>query len=285
MKINKGLGRGFEALLSSDFDKNILLDKNETIKNIDIDLLEANPNQPRKHFDQDSLNELSNSIKIYGVIQPIIVTPKSNNKYYIIAGERRYRASKLANLKTVPAIIREQKALEQLEIALIENVQRVDLNPIEQALSIDTLNQQFNLPLPEIAKKLGKAHTTIVNVVRLLKLPDNAKKALIENKISEGHARQILAVSDPKKQDYLLKSIIKDKWTVRKSEQFVIGLKSGIKEVKEAKKQTFIENESTKQLSKRLSAPVYIKRMAHGGKLEIKFKDDQDLERIINFFK
>ena len=277
----KGLGRGFEALLPTDFNKSILY-KEERIENVELNKLTPNPYQPRKHFEESSLKELSDSIKRHGIIQPLVVSPKKG-KYYIVAGERRWRAAKLANLKTVPAIIKERKDLEQLEVALIENVQRVDLNAIEQALSIEKLNQEFNIPISEIAKRLGKANSTIANIIRLLNLPNNAKKALIEARISEGHARQILAIDNKGQQDYLLKSIIDHGWTVRKAEQFVVGLRKS-KELKKAREHTKVENVHTKFLTKKLATPVTIKRTAHGGKLEISFKDDQELQRIIDLF-
>ncbi|MCL5112908.1 MAG: ParB/RepB/Spo0J family partition protein [Patescibacteria group bacterium] len=284
MKAKIGLGRGFESLIPSDFNKDLLLSQNDVIRNLDIKSLKPNPNQPRKKFDQNSLDELASSIQKYGVIQPILVTPKDKNSYYIVAGERRWRASIIAGLKIIPAIIKHRKELEQLEVAIIENVQRVNLSPMEQSISIAKLKQQFNLTFEEIAQKLGKANTTIINTYRLINLPEMAKKALIDNKITEGHARQILAIKDPGKQHYLLNSIIKNGWTVRKAEQFVIGLKSSPGEVSKAKAHTNIENKKTKLLSKKLSTRVSIRRMAHGGKLEINFFNEDDLDRILKLF-
>ncbi len=285
MKPKIGLGRGFESLLPNNFNKDILLTKNDIIRNIAIDELLPNPNQPRKKFDQVSIDELASSIKRYGVIQPILVTPKDQNQYYIVAGERRWRASKIAGLKIIPAIIKQRKELEQIEVAIIENVQRVDLSPMEQSISIAKLKQQFNFSFEEIAQKLGKALSTIINTYRLINLPEKAKKALIDNKITEGHARQILAIKDPKKQLYLLNSIIKNKWTVRKAEQFVIGLKSNTGKLSKAKAHTDIENQKTRILSNKLSTKVSIRRMAHGGKLEISYSDEEDLDRIISLFR
>lgn len=178
----RGLGKGFEALLPTDFDKSILLSNEDRIENIPIDKLEPNPNQPRKHFDDTALTELSVSIKRYGVIQPLLVTP-DKDKYVVIAGERRWRASKKAGLKTVPAVVHKRKELERIEIALIENVQRVDLTPLEQAITIEKLHVQFNFTYDDIAKRLGKASSTVTNIVRLLKLPQEAKDALSETKL------------------------------------------------------------------------------------------------------
>jgi ParB family chromosome partitioning protein len=282
--IKKGLGRGFEALLPQNFDKSILLSPEDRIEKINIDKLCPNPSQPRKNFDERSLTELSESIKRYGIIQPLLVTPEKDG-YIIIAGERRWRAAKKARLSTVPVVIHKRKELEQIEIALIENVQRVDLTPLEQALSVEKLHEQFNFTYEEIAKRLGKATSTVTNTVRLLKLPKEAKDALSRNLISEGHARQILAISDqPKQQEYLLKAIIKNGWNVRQAEQFVTSLKTGIVETKKASARTSAQTKETKLLSRRLGTNVSLRRMAHGGKLEIAYKDDNDLARIINLF-
>ncbi|HEX5744104.1 MAG TPA: ParB/RepB/Spo0J family partition protein, partial [Candidatus Saccharimonadales bacterium] len=168
----RGLGRGFESLLPADFDDSILLTSDDRIERIPVNKLGPNPYQPRKHFDDTALQELSASIKRHGVLQPLVVTPaKQKGSYTLIAGERRWRASKLAGLKEVPAIVRSHKELEQLEVALIENVQRIDLSPLEEAVSIERLHEQFNLGYDEIAKRLGKASSTVQNTVRLLRLP------------------------------------------------------------------------------------------------------------------
>ena len=225
-KNKPGLGKGFGSLLPDDFDKSILLDKQDRIQKISVDSIKPDPNQPRKHFDQQSLNELSLSIKNYGLLQPLVVTPSGDN-FLIIAGERRFRAAKLAGLKSLPALVRSSEELERLEIGLVENVQRVDLSPLEQAISIAKLNEQFNITYPEIAKRLGKAHTTIVNIVRLLKLPKSAAEALNKNQISEGHARTILSLADnPDAQEKLLKLITSEGLSVRKAEQFVSEYKN-----------------------------------------------------------
>ncbi|GAC1499795.1 MAG: ParB/RepB/Spo0J family partition protein [Candidatus Saccharimonadales bacterium] len=278
----RGLGRGFEALLPSDFDKSILLSADDRIQKIPIDQLRANPHQPRQHFDKTALDELASSIKQYGVIQPLVVSPVKDGKYTLIAGERRWRASIIAKIKNVPAIIRSSEELEQLEVALVENVQRVDLSPLDQAISIEKLHQQFSMSYADIAKRLGKAVTTVINIARLLQLPENARLALTERKITEGHARSILALKgDLDKQTYLLNTIIKQGWSVRQAEQFVVSVKAGVHEVKKAHARTELENPTTKTLSKKYKTPVYIRRTARGGKLEITFKSDAELDRIV----
>ena len=281
--LGKGLGRGFDALISEDFDKSILLTADDRIEKLPVGKLHAGKHQPRRHFDDNALQGLAASIKRHGIVQPLVVTPEKDGTYSLIAGERRWRAAKLAGLDSVPAIVRERRELEQLEIALVENVQRVDLNPLEQAVSIERLHEQFNLGYDEIAKRLGKATSTISNSVRLLQLPEAARSALTNGTISEGHARALLSIkNDEKRQLYLLDTIIKNGWSVRQAERFASSVKAGERETKKAAERAQTETPQTKQLSKRLAAPVAVRRTARGGKLEITFTSDDDLARIIN---
>lgn len=283
---NIGLGKGFDTLLPQNFDSSILLTDEDRIQKVAITSVEPNPNQPRTHFDNEALEQLASSIKQFGILQPLVVTPQKGGVYGIIAGERRWRASKLAGLDTVPVIVRSTKELEQLEIALIENVQRVDLSPLEQAVSIERLHQQFSMNYDRIAKRLGKAPSTINNIVRLLQLPVSAREALQEKKITEGHARAILSLKDaPERQEELLWSIINQGWNVRQAERFVTSHKAGIQDKKAVKSRVDTETKETKALSKRLAAPVHIRRTAKGGKLELKFTSDEDLERLISLLE
>lgn len=269
--------------MPADFDNSILLTADDRIEKIPIGKLQPNPYQPRKHFDEAALKELSASIKRHGVVQPLVVTPAKAGSYTLVAGERRWRASKLAGLTEVPAIVREREELEQLEVALIENVQRIDLSPLEQAVSIERLHEQFNLSYEDIAGRLGKAVSTVHNSVRLLRLPQEAKQALADGRISEGHARAILALKDDAgRQNYLLKTIIEQGWSVRQAERFVTSVKAGTRDVKKTHEHVATETPATKELSKKLGAPVSIRRTARGGKLEIGFKDDDDLTRLID---
>jgi ParB family transcriptional regulator, chromosome partitioning protein len=278
-----GLGKGFDALIPQDFDKSLVFDDTERIQKIALEDLQANPSQPRQHFDKQALEQLAASIEQYGVIQPLVVMPLPDNKFAIVAGERRWRASQLAGLKKVPAVVRTTKELEQLEIAIVENVQRVDLTPLEQAVSIERLHQQFNMTYEIIAKRLGKATTTVNNIVRLLQLPEDARTALHEQKISEGHARAVLALKEwPNKQAELLRLIIKNEWTVRQAERYVVSIKEGYKDKQATRQRMQTETPATKKLSKRLGAPVHIRRMAKGGKLEIAFKSDEELEKVLS---
>ena len=282
---NKGLGKGFDALIPTDFDASILEVASEKVQKVKRQLVEPNPDQPRKHFDKTALNELADSIKQYGIVQPLVVT-KKNDKFILIAGERRWRAAKIAGLKEVPVLVRSHEELEQLEIAIVENVQRVDLSPLEQAASIERLHDQFSMTYESIAKRLGKAPTTVNNIVRLLNLPDDAKKELFEGKISEGHARAILALKgDSQKQQELLTSIISSGWSVRQAEQFVVTAKQGTSGAKETKAKMATSTKETNQLGAYLNTTVSIRRTAKGGRLELHFSSDKDLARIISLLR
>jgi ParB family chromosome partitioning protein len=277
-----GLGKGFDALIPQNFDESILLDESERVHKIAVTAIEPNKGQPRQQFDDEALNELAASIKAHGILQPLVLTSVSKDKYRIVAGERRWRAAQIAKLGTVPAIVRTLKEIEELEIALIENVQRVDLSGLEQAVSIERLHEQFSMQYEQISARLGKAPSTVANTVRLLQLPATAKVALTEGKISEGHARAILALKDsPDLQDKLLKAITASGWSVRQAERFVASVKAGIKDEKAAKARVSTETPETKLLSRQLKTPVHVRRTAKGGKLEISFGSDAELERII----
>lgn len=277
-----GLGRGFDSLIPKSVDTAVLFDDPDRVQKIALADIVANADQPRQHFDDDALAGLAESIRQHGILQPLVLTPNGSGKYGIVAGERRWRAAKLAKLAKVPALVRTTKELERLELAIVENVQRVDLSPLEQAVSIERLHQQFSMTYEAIAKRLGKASSTVNNIVRLLQLPEDAREALHAGKISEGHARAILALKDsPEHQAQLLIYIVKQGWSVRQAEQFVISVKEGFKEKTATKERMSTETPATKQLSKRLGAPVYIHRTAKGGKLEIGFKSDEELERIL----
>lgn len=282
MSARQTLGRGFDALIPKTLDESILAEDQNRVQKILIQDIMPNPDQPRRGVDNSELAELTSSIKRHGVLMPIIVVhDKANNGYQIVAGERRWRAAKAAKLTHMPAIVRSLQELEQLEISLIENIQRVDLSPLEQALSILKLQQQFNLKLDEIATKLGKAPSTLSNLTRLLELPEAAAEALKAGKISEGHARAILALKGkPALQQELLSSILNNGWTVRQAEQFVVAAKRGVSGER-AKKHTVAKNEITDQLSQNLQAPVTIYHTAHGGQLRIGFKNDADLQRLV----
>lgn len=282
----RGLGRGFEALiptqvLEEEFDPTSQEDEQVSqLRSIKTSNILPNKEQPRRQFDEEALQELANSVKEHGILQPIVVIPKGE-QFEIVAGERRWRAAKMAGLQKVPAIVRTLTNQHKLEISLIENLQRQDLNALETATAYLKLQQQFNLNLDSISQRIGgKAVSTISNTMRLLGLPKEAKQALVESNITEGHARQILAIHEPDVQLELLELIIKNDWSVRKAEQFVVGYKEGAKDKKVATAKTQTETPETKALSKRLKASVSIKNMAKGGRLVIEFKSNDDLKRI-----
>jgi ParB family chromosome partitioning protein len=278
----RGLGRGFETLIASDFNKDLVLNEDERIQKLNLTAIVANEDQPRRHFDEAQLQELAESIKSHGVLLPLVLTKLADGTYQIVAGERRWRAAKLAGLKQVPGVVRTLKALEQIEVALIENVQRVDLSPLEQAVALRRLHDQFSTSYNEIAKRVGKASSTVNNIVRLLQLPQDAQTALREQKITEGHARAILALKDnPDQQAKLLTSIMKYNWSVRQAERYVTSQKEGVTDVAAVYARVATETRETKVLAKRLKTQVHVKRMAKGGRLEIRFMSDSELERII----
>ena len=278
-----GLGRGLDALFPQDFAKDDVLSGSKSIvEEIEIIAITAKENQPRTVFDEEKIEQLSYSIKEHGVLQPIVLVEAGLGEYVIIAGERRYRAAKKAGLKKIPAVVRTASDLQQLELALVENIQREDLSSLEQAVSIKRLHEEFGQPYSDIAKRLGKAETTLVNLVRLLSLSDVYRQALMSGKITDGHARALLALSkDPAAQASLFSSIISNHWSVRKAELFVTSHKDSKGSIAKTATKLLSETKETKQLSQRLKRPVEIRRTAKGGKITIAFKDDQDLERLL----
>ncbi len=285
----KGLGRGFESLIPTDvldetFDPTAARDEQVSeLRHILISEISPDADQPRRHFEEEALGELAVSIKQHGIIQPLVVTAITGG-YQIVAGERRWRAAKLAGLKKVPAIVRTLGAQHKLEMALIENLQRRDLNPLETATAYLKLHTQFNMTYEAIGERVGgKAISTISNAMRLLQLPDHAKEALIRGDITEGHARQLLAFDEPGMQRELLKLIIANGWSVRKAEQYVVGYKkkaAGGEGKERAIKHTMSETPLTRELSGKLRLPVQHKTTAKGGQIIISYSDDAELDRI-----
>lgn len=281
MSAKQSLGRGIDSLIPTDFDAAILEEDKNRVQPLLIEDIRPNPSQPRRQFGATELKELTLSIKRHGVLQPIIVV-RSGNGYQIVAGERRWRAARAAGLKNIPSIIRSLEELEQIELALVENIQREDLSPLEQAMSVYKLQHQFNLELEKIAEKLGKAPSTVSNIARLLQLPDAARQALEQGKISEGHARAILALkSDSAKQEELLRYILDNSWTVRQAEQFVVATKRGAAS-EQAKTKTTGETDLTKYLSRKIGQPIKIRHAAKKVQLIIEFRDETELENKIN---
>lgn len=288
MSVKRGLGRGFDSLIPTDlldesFDPTASQDEQiSELRNIKIMEIVADPEQPRRYFDEPALDELASSIATHGILQPIVVTPKSG-KYQIVAGERRYRAAQRAGLDKIPALVRTLSNQHKLELSLIENIQRRDLNVLETATAYLKLRDQFNMTLDEIGQRVGgKSISTISNTLRLLRLPESVRKALHEGKLREGQARPLVNV-DPAIIEEILPLILKEEWSSRKIEQFIVQLKKAPKTTEEKKPlPAHVPYEAdTKQLVARLAADVRVKTNAKGaGQIVIRFKDDADFARI-----
>ena len=254
---------------------------------IKISMVEPNPNQPRKQFDEDALLELSESVKQYGILQPLLVSDKKDY-YVIIAGERRWRAAKLAGLKEVPVIVKEFSEQELVEISLIENIQREDLNAVEEAMAYKRLMDEFHLKQDEIADRVGKSRTAVTNSMRLLKLSAKVQQMLIDEMITAGHARAILAVSDMEKQESLAMRVFDEKLSVRETEKLV---KAVLAPPKENKPHSYsAEDVAYENLEEKMKSIMGTKVLIHRkkndkGKIEIEYYSRDELERIIDLFE
>jgi ParB family chromosome partitioning protein len=286
MSAMRGLGRGLDKLIPTDtvddfFDPTAEEDeKNSKLVEIAIDQIIPDPDQPRREFDEKQLEALSRSIKENGVVQPIVVV-KEGDKYQIVAGERRWRASRMANLDTIPAIVRTLDQQKRLEISLIENVQREDLNPIEIATVYAKFRSQFNLSNAEIAKRVGKSESAISNTTRLLNLPDSAKHAMVEHKLSEGQMRPLVTL-DEAQIEKVLPKIIDEGWSARKVEQYKVNLNNRAKAVKAGAEREKQETDTyAESISDCLGMKTAIKTSARGtGEIVIKFKNKEELEKL-----
>ena len=286
----KGLGRGFSSLIPTEMMADEKLDlslglesENDKLKELKLSDISPDPDQPRRNFDKEKLEDLSNSIKIHGVLQPIVVIEKGL-KFVIVAGERRYRASKLAGLEKIPAIVRDLSDQNRLELSLIENIQRDNLNVLETAEAYQKLREQFNLTAKQIGERVGgRSESAVLNTLRLLKLPKIEKEKVISGDLKEGQSRPLLKI-DEKTIEKILPKIIEENWSSRKIEQFLVNYKKQTEVSKKAESKKLNKNPFEKamnQISKRLSADVDIKTSARGsGKIVIKFKTEEELKRI-----
>lgn len=280
-KKSMGLGRGFESLIPTDlvneeFDPTHNEDeKSSKLVELDVDEIVRDEEQPRKEFDVAALEELANSIKEHGVLQPIVVV-KSGKKYQIVAGERRWRASQLAGKATIPAIVRTLDAQNKLELALIENLQRADLSPIETATAYAKLKEQFNLTNDEIGKRVGKSGASVVNTMRLLRLPDEAKKAMVEHHLMEGPMRPLIT-QPPEVIHEILPKMVEEGWSARKVEQYIAGRKkkSSVNAVKSDK---MIKEET--RLEEKYGVVVKIR----GRSVTFSAKNDQEFKKLLKGF-
>lgn len=282
----KALGRGLDVLLSTE---DLRTDGSSSINEIELDKIVVNPNQPRRDFDEVALQELADSIKEVGIIQPITLRKLSDDEYQIIAGERRFRASQKAGLKSVPAYIRTADDENMMEMALIENIQREELNAVEIALAYQHLIEQYNLTQDRLSERVGKNRTTITNYIRLLKLPAQIQLALKKKQIDMGHARALITIKDAKIQVQLLEEIVKKGLSVRKVEEMVKQGEFGDYKNNERKSTVKKSSEEFNLLKKHLSSffntKVQLSCSDKGkGKISIPFKNEEELERIIGLF-
>ena len=287
-----GLGKGLNALIPEDTILSTLdtklektdddRDKDKGSISIDINLIKSNEEQPRRSFDDEKILELAESIKSNGIIQPLVLK-KVNNEYIIVAGERRWRAAKLIGLKEVPAIIMNLTEKQILEISLIENIQREDLNSIEEALAYKRLINDFNLTQEELSKRIGKSRVTITNTLRLLNLSEDVQQYIIEGVISEGHGRALLGITDSKVQCELAQSVIDDKLSVRELEVLIRKLKTSPTRSK-SKSSNEINpyyKDVTYKLENYFGTKVNITNKNNKGKIEIEYYSEEDLQRIL----
>lgn len=296
VKVSRGLGKGLDSLIpmgsvssekkaDSKEENKESKDSKATETVVKITQVEPNREQPRKNFDEDALQELADSIKQFGLLQPILVQDRKTH-YEIIAGERRWRAAKLAGLKEVPVIIRDYTDQEIVEISLIENIQREDLNPIEEAQAYKRLLTEFNLKQDEVAERVSKSRTAVTNSMRLLKLCDEVQQMIIDDMLSTGHARALISIEDPEQQYMIAQKIFDEKLSVREVEKLVKDLNKPEKPKKESNKEDksldIIYEAIEEKLKQSLGTKVEISSKGNGaGKLEIEFYNHDDLDRII----
>ncbi|MBH1956595.1 ParB/RepB/Spo0J family partition protein [Candidatus Saccharibacteria bacterium] len=290
MSVKKGLGRGFASLIPTElldesFDPTAAQDEQiSELRHIKLSEIVADPEQPRRHFDEVSLDEMAASIKEHGILQPIVVTPYQGS-YQIVAGERRYRASQLAGLDKIPALVRTLSGQHKLELSLIENLQRRDLNVLETATAYLKLRDQFNLTLDQIGERVGgKSVSAISNTLRLLRLPEVVRQAIADGKLREGQARPLIGLDETIILE-VLPQILKEEWSARKIEQFIVTLKKGQQQASDktpAEQVTrSLREKETKQLARRFATDVKIRTNTRGaGQIVIAFKSEEEFSRI-----
>lgn len=295
MAKKRGLGLGLDNLIPDiHMDENEKPEKEKSVSRetlISINEIDPNSQQPRTHFDEDTLQELADSIKQYGIIEPLIVR-KNENRYELVAGERRWRAARMAGLKEVPVIVKDYSKDEVLIISLLENIQREDLNPIEEAMTYRRLIRELNLKQDEVAEKVSKSRTAITNTMRLLKLDTRVQQMLIDGMISEGHGRALLPITDSEEQFNLAMRVFDEKLSVRETERLVRKLQEEAKIVEkekntsENKDDSFIYRGLEEKLKVALGTKVSIKKKADNtGKIEIEYYSMEELERLVEFME
>ncbi len=287
----KALGRGLSALLSDTPETGRLEEAplaSGNMNEIAISEIEVNPFQPRKNFDKETLQELADSIKIHGIIQPVTVRKLARNQYQLISGERRFQAARLAGLKTIPVYVRSADDQQMLEMSLIENIQRENLNPIEIALSYQRLLTECNLKQDELGDRVGKNRTTVTNYLRLLKLPPDIQIALRDNKLSMGHARAIISIENSEVQLLIFKRTVREDLSVRQVEELVRSMTKAVKEKSQTNTTTASSREIVQlqaKLSSHFGTKVNVKSDGRKGEIKIPFLSIEDLNRILDIFK
>ena len=294
----KGLGKGIDVLIPQAKEKTksekenirtkeVIKEVIKEVDTIDINRIEPNKNQPRKSFDEDAIHELAESIKQKGIIQPLVVQKSEKNLYTIIAGERRWRAAKIAGLKKIPVVVKNYSNQEIMEIALIENIQREDLNPIEEAEAYEQLIKEYSLKQDEVAEKVSKRRVAITNSLRLLKLDERVRQMVIEEKLKSGHARTLIPIEDGDLQYEIAQKIFDEKLSVRETEKLVKGILNGNKKKKENKKQISPQEEIIykryeEDLKMTFGTKVNINRKSRDkGRIEIEYYSQSEFERIL----
>jgi ParB family chromosome partitioning protein len=277
----KVLGRGLGALIPQRQEAPAESHATQGLAEIPISQIQPNPFQPRKTFNEASIDELARSVREHGIVQPLVVT-RAGDKYKLIAGERRFRAAQKAGLTTVPVLIKEMMAEgDALQIALIENIQREDLNPIEEAMAYHQLHDDFQLTQEEISRRVGKERSTVANFLRLLKLPDPVKKLLASGQLSMGHARALLAIESPKKQEQLAERVVRKNLNVRQTEMLASESSPKTAEKKEKEKDVFTRDAEDK-LQRTLRTKVEIDRRRRGGVIHIRYGSEDELIRVVD---
>lgn len=279
MSRKTGLGKGLDALIPSDEPS----EKGNVLEVLSSEIV-PNPRQPRAQIEADELQDLAASIKEHGILQPLIVSPNPAGGYILVAGERRLRASRIAGLQTVPVVVRNVTQQEQLELALIENLQRADLNALEAAAGYRQLADEFELSHEDIARRVGKSRAAVTNTLRLLKLPQSVRQALIDGRISEGHARALLGLPTPQAQSALLQTIEERGLNVRQTEELVRKLSGERPAPRPASERTPEEVDLEDQLQQALGTRVTLKRGKSGGSLLIRFYSDEELNALVERF-
>lgn len=284
----RGLGRGLDALLSAESVVETTTEREKDVKIIKITQIEPNKTQPRSDFDEEKLNSLADSILEYGVLQPIVVKLNSNGFYTIIAGERRWRAARIAKLKEIPAIVKNFDEKSEKEVALIENLQRENLNAVEEALGIKELMDVYGLTQEDVSKKIGKSRSAVANSVRLLNLPDRIKTFIKDGVLSMGHARSILALENENLMNLVAEKIIQEDFSVRQTENYIKSLlvekKTKIVSKEEEELIRYIKS-LEESLSSDLGTKIRIVNKKNKGKIEIPYSSAEDFERIIQLIK